>query len=104
MTRVQITKPTQADIEEAFIWWSDNRSASQATQWYQQIIEAIATLQRMPDRCPLVPELALSMTGIRQLLFGVGRHPTHRIIFVIEDDLVTVLRVRHHRQGEIGPE
>jgi plasmid stabilization system protein ParE len=102
MPRVQIADPAKVDVQEAFSWWSENRSADQAALWYRQITEAIATLQVLPDRCPLVPESALSMSGVRQLLFGVGSHPTHRIIFVIEDDIVTILRVRHHARDEMG--
>ena len=103
MLRVQITGPAMSDIEQAFDWWSTNRSAEEAVVWYEEITKAIATLERMPQRCPLVPETALSITGVRQLLFGVGPHPTHRIIFGIQQDLVSVLRVRHHAQDDLGP-
>ena len=75
MPRVQITDPAKVDIQEAFSWWSENRSVDQAALWYRQITEAIGTLQVLPDRCPLVPESTLSMSGVRQLLFGVGSHP-----------------------------
>ena len=103
MHRIQITEPAKADIEQAFRWWSEFYSPDQAALWYEQIFDAISTLRRMPDRCPMVPEPALSITGVRQLLFGVGNRPTHRIIFLIESDIVTILRVRHHAQDEIGP-
>ncbi len=43
----------------------------------------------MPERCPLVPESTLSIGGVRQLHFDVGNRPTHRMIFVIESDVVT---------------
>ncbi len=79
MPRIQITEPAKADIEQAFSWWSENHSRDQGVEWYERIFDAIATLARMPERCPLVPEQALSVAGIRQLLFGVGKHPTHRL-------------------------
>ena len=102
MFQIKITEPAEADIDQAFVWWSENRSAEQAVRWYQEIKLAIATLRRMPERCPVVPETKLSAVGVRQLLFGVGLHPTHRIIFVIESDKVVILRVRHHAQDTLG--
>ena len=103
MPRIQITEPAQVDIQEAFAWWAENRSAIQTAEWYEQIFEAIATLERMPERCPLVPETELSRSDIRQLLFGIGKRPTHRIVFHfdIDADTVTILRVRHHAQDAL---
>ena len=103
MPKVAITEPARADIQEVYDWWSDNRSAVQAAEWYESIFEAIATLQDMPERCPHVPEAGLSRVGVRQLLFGIGSRPTHRIVFHfdIDTDVVTILRVRHHGQEDL---
>ncbi len=98
MYRIQITEPAKADIERAFAWWSENRSPEEVSVWYERIFQAITTLKQMPQRCPTVSEMGLSIAGVRQLLFGVSRHPTHRIVFLIEGRTVTVLRVRHHGQ------
>lgn len=103
MFKVKITEPATADIDEAFAWWSENRSEEQAKRWYEEIQLAIGSLKRMPERCPIVPETKLPIAGVRQLAFGVGPHPTHRIIFVIDADAVVILRVRHHAQDTIGP-
>lgn len=35
---------------------------------------------------------------VRQLLFGIGDKPTHRIVFQIRDRSVVVLRVLHTSQ------
>ncbi|QEG38507.1 type II toxin-antitoxin system RelE/ParE family toxin [Roseimaritima ulvae] len=103
MPKVEITELSRADIQEAYDWWSENHSAIQATEWYEQLFKAIASLQQMPERCPKVPEAELSRGGVRQLLFGLGARPTHRIVFHfdIDADTVTILRVRHHGQGEL---
>jgi plasmid stabilization system protein ParE len=103
MTQIQITGPAKADIQEAYQWWAENRSADQAAEWYERIFEAIYTLQSMPARCPRAPESSLSLAEVRQLLFGVGSRPTHRIVFHFdqEADTVTILRVRHHGQDEL---
>ena len=103
MPRIEITEPARADIQEAFDWWAKNRSATQAASWYEQVFEAITTLKRMPERCPLVPEVELSRAGVRQVLFGTGNHPTHRVVFLFDNDvdIVTILRVRHHAQNNL---
>lgn len=103
MAKIEITEPAKADIQEAYDWWSENRSAIQAAEWYERIFEAIATLQNMPERCPNVPEAGLSRVGVRQLLFGIGYRPTHRVVFHfdLDADTVTILRVRHHGQDEL---
>lgn len=103
MPKIQITQPAKTDVQKSFDWWSENRSPAQATEWYERIYHAIATLERMPQRCPLVPEKGLSQAGVRQLLFGIGKRPTHRIVFhyASDTDTVTILRVRHHSQDSL---
>lgn len=103
MFEVLITDLAQSDIQQAFDWWSENRSRLKAVHWYEQIFVAIGTLREMPDRCPLVPEVNLSKKGVRQLLFGVGTRPSHRIVFTINPDVktITILRIRHHGQSEL---
>ena len=47
-------------------------------------------------------ERDLLSQGIRQLLFGLGRRATHRIVFAVDDDAVIVLRVRHASQDALS--
>jgi plasmid stabilization system protein ParE len=101
MYQVVITDPAENDIETAYRWWRDNRSAEQATRWYRQLIPAIATLREMPDRCPFAAEMGIHPLGLRELHFGIGRRPTHRIIFTIEEFVVTIIRVRHAAQRDL---
>ena len=103
MTQIKITEPAKEYIQQAYEWWAKNRSAEQASAWYERVFQAIATLRSMPERCPRVPETGLSTAGVRQLLFGIGSRPTHRIVFHFDNeaDTVTILRVRHHGQDEL---
>jgi plasmid stabilization system protein ParE len=87
-TSFEITEPAKADIQEAYDWWAESRSAIQAAEWYERTFEAIATLQNMPERCPRVPEDGLSRAGARQLLVGIGARPTHRIVFHFDTDAI----------------
>lgn len=93
MFKVTITKPADDDIQSNYEWWRENRSKAQAEKWYDQIFKKLATLSHMPHRCPRSPESNKTGRSIHQMLFGTGR-PTHRIVFVIKDQMVVVLRVR----------
>lgn len=102
MYRIDITPSAEADIEQNFDWWSTNRSAEQANRWYFNIFNAIETLREFPDRCPLAPESEIFERKLRELHFGIGIHPTHRILFTISGDLVSILRVRHAAQDKLS--
>ncbi len=95
MLKLVITEPADQDIQEAFEWWRDHRSTDEALHWYRRIVVAIDTLRNMPECCPFAPETDLHPLGLRELHFGVGRRPTHRIVFTIDGETVVVLRVRH---------
>ena len=86
MARVISTGPAKRDIQAAHDWWSENRSAEQAARWHLGIHEAIKSLRRGPERCPMATERDLLAQEIRQLLFGLHRGKTHRIVFAIDGD------------------
>jgi len=78
MYGLSITEPAEQDIQDAHVWWRDHRSQEQAERWYRDIRKAILGLRGSADRHPKAPESNLHPTGLRQLLFGIGRRPTHR--------------------------
>ena len=87
--RVDITAAAEADT--AAIWdyiARDNPDA--ATAFILRLEEQIGTLERYPERCPLVPENDLLGTAYRHLLFG-----NYRTIFKIIGVRVIILRVIH---------
>jgi plasmid stabilization system protein ParE len=102
MARVILTAPAKSDIKTAYDWWKEHRSAEQADRWYVGIRSAIKSLRNMPERCSLAAETDLLIPGIRQLLFGLGRRATHRIVFTIDGSTVIVLRVRHTSQDALS--
>jgi plasmid stabilization system protein ParE len=95
MLPVYIAARAEADIEQAFAWWRDNRSKEEASRWLDGVYPAIDSLSRMPERCARVTEVRQPRENLRQLLFGIGRKPTHRVIFRVLSDRVEVLRVLH---------
>ena len=97
---VRITDPAETDIGHAYRWWRDNRSREQADRWYDGIYPAIDTLRTMPLGCSLAHDQDAYDGELRQLLFGIGRRATHRILFTIEESTVVILRVLHHAQQD----
>lgn len=104
MYRLTITDPAEQDIQDAYAWWRDHRSEEQASRWYRGIHKAILALRSGADRHSRAPESDLHPTGLRQLLFGIGRRPTHRVVFAVENDVVLVVRVRHASQNALTRE
>lgn len=102
--RIIYTDRAVAEIREAMEWWRDNRSTEQAARWISEIFPAIDALQDDPERFPLAAETELHPQGLRQLLFGVGRSITHRVIFTIDGSEVWVLTVRHVARRELRAE
>ena len=100
--KVEIAPSAQADINEAYLWWAENRSKEQADRWYGELLLSIETLRSMPLRCPLCDESDLRPGVIRQLLFGLGNRITHRIVFTVSDQTVSIVRVRHVAQDALS--
>lgn len=102
MSKLHVTSPAEADLDAIYQWWAANRSSEQASRWYASIVRAIDSLKREAARHPLATENHLVPTGVRELSFGLGRRPTHRVLFTIDDDTVIVLRVQHVSQDTLS--
>lgn len=104
MHRVCITESAKKDIRENLVWWGENRSKEQAERWYHGIYHEIASLASTALQRQRASEPALREAGYRQAPFGLGRRPTHRIVFGVEGDEVVVYRVRALKQDAIDVE
>jgi len=105
MTLPVIVEPqAEADLHRNVAWWAEHRDIDQAFRWYDGIHKAIATLAENPERFVLARENAKSDEELRELHFGVGSRATHRVIYVVDDDAVRVLAVRHAAQEDAEPE
>ncbi len=102
--KVIITEPAEAELVQAFEWWSTHRSQEQATRWYNGFYTALKSLSESPERCPVIPEADKFPIELRELYFGLGSRPTHRAIFTIRPDMVLVYTIRHLAQDQIGLE
>jgi plasmid stabilization system protein ParE len=99
--RVLLTDAATQDIEGASTWWAEHRSLPQALHWLQQIHARIASLREDPERCQLAHEAPRFPFELRELLFGVGRRSSHRILFRVVGETVEVLAVRHAAQADV---
>jgi plasmid stabilization system protein ParE len=66
-----------------------------ADDWLDRAELAVASLDHHPERCPLAPESLSFGKPIRQLIFGAGNRGTDRLLFVVADESVYVLHIRH---------
>jgi plasmid stabilization system protein ParE len=93
--RVSLTAPAEDDAYAAF---ERIREAAplQAEKWLNRLFEAVASLDEMPTRCPVISESPELGFTAHHLLFGKG-HGVYRIIFDIQEkeQHVRVLRIWH---------
>src|ERR1700731_3633449 len=81
-----------------------DRAPRAATQWSVSARASIKTLSHFPERCPIAPESTNFDVPIRQMLLGAGNRGTYRVLFVIVDNSVQVLHVRHGSMLPLGEE
>src|SRR5262245_17302505 len=96
--RVLVDPAALAEAEEHFLWLRE-RAPREAQRWFQGLWNAVELLAEMPNRCSLAPEGHALERTIRQLLFGRPPH-IHRILFVVVNDEVRILRIRHAARSE----
>ena len=87
--RVDLTKTAEADVAEIWEYIAQDKPDA-ATAFILRLEEQIRTLERFPERAPLVPENELLGTAYRHLLHG-----NYRTIFKIVGSRVFILRVLH---------
>jgi plasmid stabilization system protein ParE len=86
---VEITPAAERDVEEIWIYIA-NDSPENATAFILRLEDQINTLERLPDRCPLIPENELLGSSYRHLLYGA-----YRTIFRVAGNTVYILRIIH---------
>lgn len=95
--RVSMQPRAEVDASEIYHRIRDD-SPMNADQWFEALCLAIESLNEMPRRCPKAPESRRFKREIRQLLHGV-----YRILFVIEDDTVQIVHIRHGARRHLEP-
>ena len=91
--QIEILPQALSEIEDSFRWMADHINATAAEHWYEDLLDAIRSLESFPNRCTLAPEAKEFQQEIRQLL--VGKAKSYRVLFVVQADRVFILHVRH---------
>jgi len=99
--QLRITGPAERDMRENHRWWSENRSSEQADRWLIGIDKIIYSLCETAEHHTLATETVLRKAGIRQVSFGLGHKPSHRIIYAINGQNVIIFRVRAFKQQDL---
>jgi len=86
---VDITAAAETDVAEIWEYIAQDKPDA-ATAFVLQLEEQIGTLERFPERCPLVRENELLGTAYRHLIYG-----NYRTIFKIIESRVIIMRVLH---------
>ena len=99
--RVSLAAPAEADAHAAF---ERIRAGAplHAEKWLTRLFEAIFSLDKLPARCPVIPEAKELGYPARHLLFGKG-NGAYRIIFHVQqnEQQVHVLRIWHASRNAI---
>ena len=74
-------------------------SVPSAERWLDGIYEAIQSLGSMPERCGVIRENEEFAEELREL-----RYQSHRIIFVVQEQTVRVVHIRHAARDEWKPD
>ena len=62
-------------------------------RWLDEVRAVLRSLGEAPHGRPLCLDAAAEGTGLREAYIAVGRRPSHRLVFRIDGDTVTVLLV-----------
>lgn len=98
---VRLTRRAEQQLNDAVDWWAEHRSPEQAERWHAGIVNAMLSLGANPLRCRLARENCSVPIELRELLYGWGRRPSHRILFTVRQDRIVVYAIRHVAQDEL---
>lgn len=76
---------------------ADNISPERAESWYAELMVAVQSLEKFPNRGIKAPEAADFELDVRQLFVGKGKQ--YRLLFLVEKGRVSILYVRHSSQS-----
>jgi toxin ParE1/3/4 len=96
---VNITARAERDFANLFesIHAQDSDSAR---KWYRALVNAVLSLEELPNRCPSAPE----NPKLRNLLYGRKPH-VYRVIYRVleKEKRVEVLHIRHRARRPMNP-
>lgn len=89
---IQIFSAAQNDLQE-IVDYLNTLSPQVALKYYDLIVERIATLSELPERCPLSKDTQLRLRGYRTLLIN-----NYIVFYVIKGDVVEIRRILYAKR------
>ena len=90
--KIKIFPTAKQDLEEV-IGYLNTLSPDAASKYYDLLVEEIASLSKMPERCPRPKDLALAVKGYRYLIVK-----NYLVFYVIIGDTVQIRRILYARR------
>lgn len=99
--RVKVTPKAHRDLDAILARLIAEHAGETGLRWFRHLQDAVHSLSKLPDRCPLAIENKAFPFEVRQLLYGRKPH-VYRILFTITADTVVILHIRHARRRPIA--
>ena len=99
--RVVLLHGAQRDVEHIYDWIAA-RSQGGAGRWYAAFLGAANSLVESPESCSIAPEGEEFELTIRQRFFRPRRGRVYRILFLLVEGEVRIIRVRGPGQRPVG--
>ena len=90
--KIKIFPTAKQDLEEV-IGYLNTLSPDATSKYYDLLVEEIASLSKMPERCPKPKDLALAAKGYRYLIVK-----NYLVFYVIIGDTVQIRRILYARR------
>lgn len=97
---VNLLAVAESDLRRIF-YYIQERSPQGAERWEQAFEHCLSRLRGNPHVCGLAPENDAFDYDLRQILFGTKGGRRYRAVFRIDDDRVTVYRLRGPGQAPL---
>lgn len=98
--RVELTAQAEGDVGRVLRWFREQQATTAGGLWLGQMMARIDTLEKNPGRCRFAEEAEDLGIELRELLFG-KRQGTYRILFVIAEQTVQILHIRHGARAAV---
>ena len=90
--KIKIFPTAKQDLEEV-IGYLNTLSPDAASKYYDLLVVEIASLSKMPERCPKPKDLALAVKGYRYLIVK-----NYLVFYAIIGDTVQIRRILYARR------
>lgn len=91
--KVKIFPTAKQDMEDV-VAYLNTLSPDVALRYYDKLVDEIASLSEMPERCPKPKDLALAAKGYRYLIVK-----NYLVFYVVVGDTVQIRRILYARRN-----